>query len=72
MDNQPRQRINKMLKLFLIIPLIVLEVVAILGLVYYTVVMESPVGLLVIFVGVIVLLSLLVTISFDGKHCVKE
>ena len=61
-----------MLKLFLIIPLIVLEVVAILGLVYYTVVMESPVGLLVIFVGVIVLLSLLATISFDEKHCVKE
>ena len=61
-----------MLKLFLIIPLIVLEVVAILGLVYYTVVTESPVGLLVIFVGVIVLLSLLATISFDEKHCVKE
>ena len=61
-----------MLKLFLIIPLIVLEVVAILGLVYYTVVMESPVGLLAIFVGVIVLLSLLATISFDEKHCVKE
>lgn len=61
-----------MLKLFLLIPLIVLEVVAILGLVYYTVVMESPVGLLVIFVGVIVLLSLLATISFDEKHCVKE
>ena len=61
-----------MLKLFLIIPLIVLEVVAILGLVYYTVVMESPVGLLVIFVGVIVLLSLLATISFDEKHCVKK
>ena len=61
-----------MLKMFLLIPLIVLEVVAILGLVYYTVVMESPVGLLVIFVGVIVLLSLLVTISFDEKHCVKE
>ena len=54
-----------MLKLFLIIPLIVLEVVAILGLVYYTVVMESPVALLAIFVGVIVLLSLLATISFD-------
>ena len=54
-----------MLKLFLIIPLIVLEVVAILGLVYYTVVMESPAGLLAIFVGVIVLLSLLATISFD-------
>ena len=61
-----------MLKLFLIIPLIVLEVVAILGLVYYTVVMESPVGLLAIFVGVIVLLSLLATISFDEKHGVKE
>ena len=61
-----------MLKLFLLIPLIVLEVAAILGLVYYTVVMESPVGLLVIFVGVIVLLSLLATISFDEKHCVKE
>lgn len=61
-----------MLKLFLIIPLIVLEVVAILGLVYYTVVMESPVGLLAIFVGVIVLLSLLATISFDEKHYVKE
>ena len=61
-----------MLKLFLIIPLIVLEVVAILGLVYYTVVMESPVGLLAIFVGVIVLLSLLATISFDEKHNVKE
>ena len=61
-----------MLKLFLIIPLIVLEVVAILGLVYYTVVMESPVGLLAIFVGVIVILSLLATISFDEKHCVKE
>ena len=61
-----------MLKLFLIIPLIVLEVVAILGLVYYTVVMESPVALLAIFVGVIVLLSLLATISFDEKHCVKE
>ena len=61
-----------MLKMFLIIPLIVLEVVAILGLVYYTVVMESPVALLVIFVGVIVLLSLLATISFDEKHCVKE
>ena len=61
-----------MLKLFLIIPLIVLEVVAILGLVYYTVVMESPVGLLAIFVGVIVLLSLLATISFDEKHRVKE
>ena len=54
-----------MLKMFLLIPLIVLEVVAILGLVYYTVVMESPVGLLAIFVGVIVLLSLLATISFD-------
>ena len=61
-----------MLKMFLIIPLIVLEVVAILGLVYYTVVTESPVGLLAIFVGVIVLLSLLATISFDEKHCVKE
>ena len=61
-----------MLKMFLIIPLIVLEVVAILGLVYYTVVMESPVGLLTIFIGVIVLLSLLATISFDEKHCVKE
>ena len=61
-----------MLKLFLLIPLIVLEVAAILGLVYYTVVMESPVGLLVIFVGVIVILSLLATISFDEKHCVKE
>ena len=61
-----------MLKLFLIIPLIVLEVVAILGLVYYTVVMESPVGLLAIFIGVIVILSLLATISFDEKHCVKE
>lgn len=61
-----------MLKMFLIIPLIVLEVVAILGLVYYTVVMESPVALLAIFVGVIVLLSLLATISFDEKHCVKE
>lgn len=61
-----------MLKMFLIIPLIVLEVVAILGLVYYTVVMESPAGLLAIFVGVIVLLSLLATISFDEKHCVKE
>ncbi len=61
-----------MLKLFLLIPFITLEVVAILGLVYYTVVMESPVGLLVIFVGVIVLLSLLATISFDEKHCVKE
>ena len=57
-----------MLKMFLIIPLIVLEVVAILGLVYYTVVTESPVGLLAIFVGVIVLLSLLATISFDEKH----
>ena len=61
-----------MLKMFLIIPLIVLEVVAILGLVYYTVVMESPVALLAIFVGVIVLLSLLATISFDEKHNVKE
>ena len=61
-----------MLKMFLIIPLIVLEVVAILGLVYYTVVMESPVGLLAIFIGVIVILSLLATISFDEKHCVKE
>ena len=61
-----------MLKMFLLIPLIVLEVVAILGLAYYTVVMESPVGLLVIFVGVIVLLSLLATISFDEKHNVKE
>ena len=61
-----------MLKLFLLIPLIVLEVVAILGLVYYTVVMESPVGLLAIFIGVIVILSLLATISFDEKHCVKE
>ena len=61
-----------MLKLFLLIPLIVLEVVAILGLVYYTVVMESPVGLLAIFVGVIVLLSLLATSSFDEKHNVKE
>ena len=61
-----------MLKMFLLIPLIVLEVVAILGLVYYTVVTESPVGLLAIFVGVIVLLSLLATISFDEKHCVKE
>lgn len=61
-----------MLKMFLLIPLIVLEVVAILGLVYYTVVMESPVGLLAIFVGVIVLLSLLATISFDEKHNVKE
>ena len=54
-----------MLKMFLIIPLIVLEVVAILGLVYYVVVMESPVALLVIFLVVIVLLSLLATISFD-------
>ena len=61
-----------MLKLFLLIPLIVLEVVAILGLVYYAVVMESPAALLAIFVGVIVLLSLLATISFDEKHCVKE
>ena len=61
-----------MLKMFLLIPLIVLEVVAILGLVYYTVVMESPVALLAIFVGVVVLLSLLATISFDEKHCVKE
>ena len=61
-----------MLKMFLIIPLIVLEVVAILGLVYYTVVTESPVGLLAIFVGVIVLLSLLATISFDEKHYGKE
>ena len=61
-----------MLKMFLIIPLIVLEVVAILGLVYYTVVMESPVGLLAIFIGVIVILSLLATISFDEKHCVNE
>ena len=61
-----------MLKMFLIIPLIVLEVVAILGLVYYTVVMESPVALLAIFVGVIVLLSLLANISFDEKHCVEE
>ena len=61
-----------MLKLFLLVPFITLEVVAILGLVYYTVVTESPVGLLVIFVGVIVLLSLLATISFDEKHCVKE
>ena len=57
-----------MLKMFLLIPLIVLEVVAILGLVYYTVVMESPVGLLAIFGGVIVLLSLLATISFDEKQ----
>ena len=61
-----------MLKMFLIIPLIVLEVVAILGFVYYTVVMESPVGLLAIFIGVIVILSLLATISFDEKHNVKE
>ena len=61
-----------MLKMFLLIPLIVLEVVAILGLVYYVVVMESPVALLAIFVGVIVLLSLLATISFDEKHNVKE
>ena len=61
-----------MLKMFLIIPLIVLEVVAILGLVYYAVVMESPVGLLAIFIGVVVILSLLATISFDEKHCVKE
>ena len=61
-----------MLKMFLIIPLIVLEVVAILGLVYYVVVMESPVALLVIFIGVIVILSLLATISFDEKHYGKE
>ena len=61
-----------MLKLFLLVPFITLEVVAILGLVYYAVVMESPVALLAIFLGVIVLLSLLATISFDEKHCVKE
>ena len=54
-----------MLKMFLIIPLIVLEVVAILGLVYSVVVMESPVALLVIFIGVIVLSSLFANISFD-------
>ena len=54
-----------MLKLFLLIPLIVLEVVAILGLVYYTVVMESFVGFWAIFVGVVVLSSLLANISFN-------
>ena len=47
-----------MLKMFLLIPLIVLEVVAILGLVYYAVVMESPATLLAIFLGVLVLLAI--------------
>ena len=48
-----------MLKLFLIIPLIVLEVVAILGLVYCTIFINPAAGLFTIFVGVVVILAVL-------------
>ena len=61
-----------MLKLFLLIPFITLNVAMTLGLIYYTVFINSGVGLLVSFIAAIVILSLLATISFDEKHYGKE
>ena len=61
-----------MLKLFLLIPLITLQVLVILGLTYFTIFINTGAGLLAIFIGVIVILSLLATTSFDEKHYGKE
>lgn len=54
-----------MLKLFLLIPFITLNVAATLGLIYFTLFINPGVGSLVGFVLVIVLLSLLVTVNFN-------
>lgn len=54
-----------MLRLFLLIPFITLNVAATLGLIYFALFINPGVGSLIGFVLVIVLLSLLVTINFD-------
>ena len=54
-----------MLKLFLLIPFITLNVAATLGLIYYTVFINSNVGFLISFIVVIVLLVPLSIMSFD-------
>ena len=54
-----------MLKLFLLIPFITLNVAATLGLIYYTVFINSNVGFLISFIVVIVLLVPLSIMNFD-------
>ena len=54
-----------MLKLFLLIPFITLTVAATLGLIYYTVFINSNVGFLISFIVVIVLLVPLSIMNFD-------
>ena len=54
-----------MLKLFLLIPFITLNVAATLGLIYYTIFIDGNVGFLISFVVVIALVSVLTIVDFD-------
>ena len=54
-----------MLKLFLLIPFITLNVAMTLGLIYYTVFINSNVGLLISFITVIALLVPLSVMNFE-------
>lgn len=54
-----------MLKLFLLIPFFTLNAAATLGLIYYTVFINSNVGLLISFIVVIALLVPLSVMNFD-------
>ena len=54
-----------MLKLFLLIPFITLNVAATLGLIYYTVFINSNVGFLISFIVVIALLVPLSIMNFE-------
>ena len=54
-----------MLKLFLLIPFITLNVAATLGLIYYTAFIDSNVGFLISFIVVIALLVPLSIMNFD-------
>ena len=56
-----------MLKLFLLIPFITLEVVAVLGLVYCAIFINPAAGLFTIFVGVVVILVVLTIEEHYGK-----
>ena len=61
-----------MLKLFLLIPLITLEVVATLSLIYFTVFVDPGAGFLVTFLGVLTLLTFLAFIDFYENQLEEE
>ena len=61
-----------MLKLFLLIPFITLNVAMTLGLIYFTIFINPETGFLISLVLVIVLLSLLVVVTDRNKNMERE